>query len=129
VNGYQPVFFFETGFLRIATARCRSHGERIPKNPFSKKKTGWSARGVRGLRGIAWLGSLVPLCYPPSWTDRGSTLMLNIFHYTDRDGWNAIRSQSVWRFKASQPNDPDRPAGCYFTDIPPTPANLRTLHK
>jgi hypothetical protein len=53
----------------------------------------------------------------------------NIFHYTDKAGWNAIRSQTVWRFKAAQPADPDRPAGAYFTDIEPTEVNLRTLHK
>lgn len=54
---------------------------------------------------------------------------INVFHYTDKDGWNAIRSQPVWKFKASRPPDPARPLGVYFTDIPPTPSNLRTLHK
>lgn len=54
---------------------------------------------------------------------------INIFHYTDKDGWNAIRSQTTWRFEASQPRDPARPVGAYFTDIEPTEANLRTLHK
>jgi hypothetical protein len=53
----------------------------------------------------------------------------NIFHYTDRAGWNAVRAQSVWRFKASQPKDPNRPVGAYFTDIEPTAENLRTLYK
>jgi hypothetical protein len=53
----------------------------------------------------------------------------NVFHYTDKDGWNAIRAQSVWRFRANQPKDPDRPYGAYFTDIEPTQANLKTLHK
>lgn len=55
--------------------------------------------------------------------------MPNTFHYTDQDGWNAIRSQKEWPFKASQPKAPDRPAGAYFTDIEPTEQNLRTLHK
>lgn len=55
--------------------------------------------------------------------------VLNLFHHTDKDGWNAIRSQQVWRFKASQPKDPDRPAGAYFTDIEPSETNLRTLYK
>jgi hypothetical protein len=54
---------------------------------------------------------------------------VSIFHYTDKDGWNAIRSQPTWRFKANQPKDPDRPKGAYFTDIEPTEANLRTLYK
>jgi hypothetical protein len=54
---------------------------------------------------------------------------INVFHYTDKDGWNAIRSQPTWRFKAYQPNDPDRPKGAYFTDIEPSEANLRTLYK
>ena len=40
-----------------------------------------------------------------------------------------MRSQPIWRFRASQPKDPDRPVGAYFTDIEPTEQNLRTLHK
>ncbi len=55
--------------------------------------------------------------------------MLNVYHYTGKDGWNAIRAQKTWRFNASQPRDPDRPAGAYFTDIEPSDGNLRTLHK
>lgn len=51
------------------------------------------------------------------------------FHYTDKDGWNAIRAQTAWSFKASQPKDPDRPFGAYFTSLAPTAENLRTLHK
>lgn len=53
----------------------------------------------------------------------------NIFHYTDKEGWNAIRSQPEWVFKAGQPKDPDRPLGAYFTDIEPTQQNLRVLFK
>jgi hypothetical protein len=53
----------------------------------------------------------------------------NIFHYTDKSGWNAIRSQLDWQFQANQPKDPGRPHGAYFTDIEPSQANLRTLHK
>ena len=52
-----------------------------------------------------------------------------MFHYTDKTGWNAIRSQVIWRFRTSQPKDPDRPFGVYFTDIAPTQANLRLLHQ
>lgn len=55
--------------------------------------------------------------------------MLNTFHYTDKQGWNGIRSQSVWLFKAGRPKDPQRPVGAYFTDIEPTEENLRTLYK
>ena len=55
--------------------------------------------------------------------------MPETFHYTDRAGWNAIRSQKIWQFKAAQPRAPERPVGAYFTDIEPTAANLRTLYK
>jgi hypothetical protein len=55
--------------------------------------------------------------------------MANVFHYTNKDGWNAIRSQRTWRFLASQPEARDRPVGAYFTDIEPSSVNLRTLHK
>lgn len=55
--------------------------------------------------------------------------MLNTFHYTDKQGWNGIRSQKEWPFKARQPEDPKRPVGAYFTDIEPTEESLRTLHK
>jgi hypothetical protein len=53
----------------------------------------------------------------------------NVFHYTDKAGWNAVKSQKAWRFKATQPKDPDRPFGAYFTDIEPSEVNLRTLYK
>ena len=55
--------------------------------------------------------------------------MLDVFHYTDKTGWNAIRARPTWRFKAGQPRDPGRPVGAYFTDIEPSAENLRTLHK
>ena len=55
--------------------------------------------------------------------------MADTFYYTNKTGWNAIRSQSHWRFLASQPKDPDRPQGAYFTDIEPSTVNLRLLHK
>jgi hypothetical protein len=41
-----------------------------------------------------------------------------LFHYTDVDGYNAIRSQPVWVFKASQPPG-KRPFGAYFTTLGP----------
>ncbi len=54
---------------------------------------------------------------------------MDLFHYTNKDNWNAIRSQTVWRFRASQPPSNDRPFGAYFTDVPPTKENLRQLSK
>jgi hypothetical protein len=56
-------------------------------------------------------------------------IVINVFHYTDKPGWNAIRAQLVWQFKVSQPRAPDRPRGAYFTNIEPTETNLRTLFK
>jgi hypothetical protein len=55
--------------------------------------------------------------------------VIAVFHYTDKDGWNAIRSQRKWSFVAAQPKDEKRPFGAYFTDIAPTNDSLRTLHK
>jgi hypothetical protein len=52
-----------------------------------------------------------------------------VFHYTDKKGFDVIRSQPRWKFKASQPRSPDRPFGVYFTTLEPTEANLRVLHK
>ncbi len=52
-----------------------------------------------------------------------------MFHYTDKPGWNAIRSQVVWQFKVSQPKDHDRPVGAYFTDLEPGEVNMRLLYK
>lgn len=39
-----------------------------------------------------------------------------VYHYTGQPGWNAIRSQVDWLFKASQPPG-DRPYGVYFTTL------------
>lgn len=44
-------------------------------------------------------------------------------HYTDRVGYNAIRSQPVWLFAASQPPG-DHPFGAYFTTLSPDTPNL-----
>ncbi|NQT37359.1 MAG: hypothetical protein HQ581_07725 [Planctomycetes bacterium] len=54
---------------------------------------------------------------------------MNVFHYTNKAGWNAIRSQVAWRFLTLQPPAKERPVGAYFTTIEPTPQNLRTLFK
>lgn len=39
-------------------------------------------------------------------------------HYTDKDGYNAIRATSPWHFRASPPPG-DHPVGAYFTTLPP----------
>ncbi|HEX4792853.1 MAG TPA: hypothetical protein VH370_03620 [Humisphaera sp.] len=39
-----------------------------------------------------------------------------VYHYTDQPGWNAIRAQVDWLFKASQPPG-NRPFGVYFTTL------------
>jgi hypothetical protein len=46
-----------------------------------------------------------------------------MYHYTDKDGYNAIRSQPIWLFLAEQPPG-DRPFGAYFTTLPPDTPNL-----
>jgi len=42
-----------------------------------------------------------------------------VFHYTTKDGWNGIRSQVVWCFRASKPPGP-HPRAAYFTILDPT---------
>jgi hypothetical protein len=44
---------------------------------------------------------------------------MELFHFTDRDGYNGIRAAVNWRFKASQPPPRDHPVGAYFTTLPP----------
>jgi hypothetical protein len=46
-----------------------------------------------------------------------------LFHYTDGDGFDAIRSQPIWVFKAAQPPG-DHPRGAYFTTLKPDVPNL-----
>lgn len=46
-----------------------------------------------------------------------------LFHFTNKNGYNAISSQLIWLFKASQPPG-DHPSGAYFTTLPPTTKNL-----
>lgn len=46
-----------------------------------------------------------------------------VFHYTDKDGYNAIVSQPIWLFVAGQPPG-DRSFGAYFTNLPPDTKNL-----
>lgn len=46
-----------------------------------------------------------------------------MLHFTDLDGWNAIRSQIDWLFQAKQPPG-EHPFGAYFTTLPPNTVNL-----
>lgn len=47
-----------------------------------------------------------------------------LFHFTDRQGYNGIRAEVDWCFKASPPPPPDHPRGAYFTTLSPRTANL-----
>lgn len=47
-----------------------------------------------------------------------------IIHYTDKTGWNAIRSQPVWTFLAQQPRADYNPVGAYFTTYRPETPDL-----
>jgi len=38
-----------------------------------------------------------------------------MFHFTDKSGFDAIRSQPNWRFLAQQPRRMENPKGAYFT--------------
>lgn len=44
-------------------------------------------------------------------------------HYTSKPGFDAIRSQPVWWFKANKPPDA-KPHGAYFTTLGPATLNL-----
>lgn len=46
-----------------------------------------------------------------------------MFHYTDDDGFKAIRAHPLWVFRATQPPG-DHPRGAYFTTLRPDAANL-----
>jgi len=45
-------------------------------------------------------------------------------HFTDREGYNGIRSQPTWLFKAAQPPQTRHPVGAYFTTFGPDEPNL-----
>jgi hypothetical protein len=47
-------------------------------------------------------------------------------HFTNKEGFDGIRSQPTWVFKARQPRAAHQPVGAYFTDYPPTEPNLAT---
>src|SRR5262249_53076097 len=48
---------------------------------------------------------------------------MSLFHYTDKAGYDAIRSQPVWRFIAGQPPG-IHPSGAYFTTLGRNTKNL-----
>jgi hypothetical protein len=48
-----------------------------------------------------------------------------MYHFTDKDGFNAIRAAPTWLFRASQPPG-NRPFGAYFTTLPPGTPRLAT---
>jgi hypothetical protein len=48
---------------------------------------------------------------------------MQMHHYTDKPGYNGIRSTPDWLFKASQPPG-DHPFGAYFTTYGPATKNL-----
>lgn len=41
---------------------------------------------------------------------------MNQHHYTDKDGYNAIRAATVWHFQAHKPPG-NHPFGAYFTTL------------
>jgi hypothetical protein len=50
-----------------------------------------------------------------------------LYHYTDKDGYNAIRASSPWHFRAERPPG-DHPLGAYFTcQQPSTPKLAKRL--
>ena len=49
--------------------------------------------------------------------------MVLCYHYTDLDGYNAARSQPVWRFKVATPPG-GHPRGAYFTSLGPETKGL-----
>jgi hypothetical protein len=59
--------------------------------------------------------------------ERGLGLLLPahraMFHYTNRVGFNAIRAQVVWLFRAATPPG-EHPFGAYFTDLDERTPNL-----
>jgi hypothetical protein len=40
---------------------------------------------------------------------------MSLFHYTDRTGFNGIRSQPIWNFKAARQRSSHLPPGAFFT--------------
>jgi len=49
---------------------------------------------------------------------------MEIYHYTDKKGFDRIRATVDWCFLAGQPVPRDHPFGAYFTTMPPGTRNL-----
>ena len=47
-----------------------------------------------------------------------------MIHYTDKSGYNMIKSQIIWFFKAAQPRAKHNPVGAYFTKYQPEEPDL-----
>jgi hypothetical protein len=45
-------------------------------------------------------------------------------HFTNKEGFDGIRSQPTWAFRASQPLAPHNPVGAYFTNYEQDEHNL-----
>lgn len=52
-----------------------------------------------------------------------------MYHFTDKEGYNAIRAGVEWRFKIGRPpkRDPEHPPAAYFTTLGPCEPNLDRL--
>jgi hypothetical protein len=42
-----------------------------------------------------------------------------MYHYTDKEGYNAVRANPTWRFRAHQPPKKENPVAAYFTTLSP----------
>lgn len=51
-------------------------------------------------------------------------MLCRVNHFTNQTGFNAIRSQKRWLFKASQPPATHNPRGAYFTTYGPDEPRL-----
>ena len=49
---------------------------------------------------------------------------MEIYHYTDRAGYDSIKAGVDWCFKAHQPPPRDHPLGAYFTVLGPATKRL-----
>lgn len=59
----------------------------------------------------------------------GSPVQRIMYHYTDKEGYNAIRAGVEWRFRIGRPPklDPEHPPAAYFTTLGPCESNLERL--
>jgi hypothetical protein len=43
----------------------------------------------------------------------------SVYHYTDKEGYNAVRASPVWVFKIHQPPKKENPVAAYFSKLAP----------